>query len=257
MYKSKILTWQEYRKIPYKDPWFFTLIEDNKWLYFLGVSHTNDPTDPQNNFIKEKWEDFIKLTEGLPRIAFQEGGLRELTKSEEEAVTSNGEAGLVVYLAHKSNIEVISPEINIQDELDLLTEEFERDAVAYYYFARTVDQWLRKKSDTPLEFYIKGMFGRTNKYKGWEDFDMSLENFKNLHRKFLGKEFDEKDRMTLNNAVNPAKEGIITNEVSRALQRARDEYILEQIAKYWSEGKSLFIVYGASHAMRLEPAIKS
>ena len=62
--------------------------------------------------------------------------------------------------------------------------------------------------------------------------------------------------MTFNNAVNPAKEGTIINGVSRALQRARDEYILEQIDKHWSEGKNLFIVYGSSHAMRLEPAIK-
>ncbi len=257
MDKSKILTWEQYRKLEYKAPWFFTLNKNSQWLYFLGISHTNDPNDPQINFIKEKWEEFIKLTEGLPRIAFQEGGLGDLAPSEEEAITRNGEAGLLLYLAHKANIEVISPELKNQDELDLLTEKFDQDAVAYYYFARTVDQWLRKKSDTPLEFYIKGMFGRANQYKGWGNFDVSFENLKNLHKKFLGKDFDEKDRMAFNNAVNPAKKGTIINEVSQELQRARDEYILEQIDKYWSEGKSLFIVYGASHAMRLEPAVKS
>lgn len=260
MNKSKILTWEEYRKLPYKDPWFFTLIENNQWLYFLGISHESDPSHPQNNYIKEKWDEFLKLTEGLPRIVFQEGGLRDVSATEEEAITRDGEAGLIRYLSHKSNVEIISPELKKQDQLGLLTGKFERDAVAYFYFARTVDQWLRIKSDTSLELYIKSMFGQTNNYKGWEDFDMSLENFKKLHKRFLGKEFDEKDRMAFNNAINPAKdpakEGTIINEVSQSLQRVRDEYILEQIDKYWSEGRSLFIVYGTSHAMRLEPAIK-
>ena len=55
---------------------------------------------------------------------------------------------------------------------------------------------------------------------------------------------------------DPTEDYSNINRILRESSLVRDKYIVKQIQKYWKEGKDIFIVYGASHAVMQEAAIR-
>jgi hypothetical protein len=64
------------------------------------------------------------------------------------------------------------------------------------------------------------------------------------------------DKNFFEEVSNPILTTSSINLVLREMSLVRDRYIVKQINKYWQEGKNIFIVYGASHAVMQEPAIR-
>ena len=98
-----------------------------------------------------------------------------------------------------------------------------------------------------------------NQYKeavGWTDFDVSLDNMKKIHKKFFDQEFDEKESSFFYNIINPTKDDTKLNKVARQDTILRNSYIIQNIKKYWEEKKNLFVVFGSSHPIMQEPALR-
>jgi hypothetical protein len=57
--------------------------------------------------------------------------------------------------------------------------------------------------------------------------------------------------------TTPTPQDHATNVIARRSGELRDEYLLDQVEHYWREGHSPFAVFGAAHAIRLEPALRN
>ena len=247
----------EYSKIKHKTPYIYKIKNGEQFLYYFGERHSFDPKHPQ--WIEEKkfWSDFIEKTEGQKRVALVEAGRPSVEETEEKAIMEAGGTGLVIYFASKQNIEVYCPEPNRGFEMNELKKQFPQEEVEYYYFARIVDQWGRIPEPRPVfDEYIIKFLERDKRESKWDDFDFSFDNMKTVHKKLFGVEFDLGDLNFFRDIVTPVELNTIINKVSRASGNVREGHIVSEIHKYWKNGYSIFIEYGASHAVRQEPLLR-
>ncbi|MEN9605018.1 MAG: hypothetical protein RJB39_703 [Candidatus Parcubacteria bacterium] len=90
----------------------------------------------------------------------------------------------------------------------------------------------------------------------WADFDFSLEAMKKVHTEFFGIPFDQNDGRFFYNLIDPTQSKTIFNKISRITSEIRDRYIVKEIEKYVHQGYSVFVQYGASHAVMQEPLLR-
>jgi hypothetical protein len=90
----------------------------------------------------------------------------------------------------------------------------------------------------------------------WEDFDFSLEAMKKVHVEFFGIPFDQHDGRFFYNLIDPTQHKTIFNKISRIASEIRDRYIVREIEKYVQDGYSVFVQYGATHAVMQEPLLR-
>jgi hydrogenase maturation factor HypF (carbamoyltransferase family) len=139
-----------------------------------------------------------------------------------------------------------------------LAKQFSKEEIAYYYFARSANGWNRMKEPKPeFEKYISQSLKKNETESKWLDFDFSLENMKNIHKKLFGDEFNENNSNFFKDVVSPIKSDSRINEVARSCGNIRNEYMVNEIQKYWSTGYSIYIHYGAGHAAMQKPAIEN
>ena len=67
---------------------------------------------------------------------------------------------------------------------------------------------------------------------------------------------DINDELFFYNITNPVVTDTIINNVCRQASMLRDQYIIASIDQLIQDGKNIFVVYGATHAVMQEPAIK-
>ena len=188
---------------------------------------------------------------------FVEGGKRPVESDESQAILKHGGMGLVTYLADESHIERFSPEPSEKYERSQMEKEFSKEEIQYYYFARVVHQWIRKQDPKPdFEGYINDYLKRDEIESEWDGFDFSLDAMKKIHSDLFNTEFDEKDTKFFYDVTNPVKIQCVVNKVSRASSEIRDKYIVEKICEFVSKGYSVYLQYGATHAVMQEPLLK-
>lgn len=222
-------------------------------IFFLGVSHTYNPTNPQLVKIEKYWKQFLKVTKSNKKLVLVEGGKRPIEENEELAVKKYGEGGYITLLASKNNIETFSPEPSDKKEIAKLIKRFSKEQIMYYYFARLAGQWNRSPLKSNFEVYMQERcLHRYKNITGWTDFDFSLQNFTKIHNKLHDHEFDKYDEECFNADSDPKY-----NPVVGASAKIRDLHIYSKIKYFLNQGYSLFIIYGSSHAFILEPALKS
>lgn len=257
---DKILTskqmqqrYEELNKQGFVPPYFYKITKGKQILYFLGFKHTFDPYDQIFKKLHQYWEEFLRETSNDDAIVLQEGGKRPVLENEEEAILRGGESHLMAYLATQQGIFYDSPEPTDQEEIESLLKKFTKEEIFYYFIASVVDQWHRGvKKRLGLEDYLELFFSRYKKESGWEDFDFTLDHFIEIHNQTHNHKFDPDNKMCFYVTANPSE-----SAVADVASRFRDEHILSEILKYWNQGKSIFVVYGSGHAIKLEKAIKS
>ena len=100
----------------------------------------------------------------------------------------------------------------------------------------------------------------TDKYRrflNWPDLVISTDLIKDIYKKIFDQELNIEDEKIFSRITSPVDIGSKINELSRSQSEYRNEYILDQIEKYWNEGYNIFIIYGAGHAVMQEPVISS
>ena len=133
---------------------FFRLEKNNKILFWLGIQHSRDPQHSQWEFIKEKWQQFLKEAK-FPMVAV-EHALQDMHDTEESAIMNGGEVEFIGFLAKQIGAPVVCFEPDRHLEMNYLAKLFGREKTAYYYFARTVAQWHRLNIKILVEQYISG-----------------------------------------------------------------------------------------------------
>lgn len=257
-----ILSYDQYAEIEkhgFDMPYVVEAGNGNHWLLFYGSEHTNNPEHAQFRDLEERWKRFTSETS--QPIALVEGRFDEVLESETEdraaSIKDGGEAQFVVHLARRDGIEVVSPEPDRVWEVNELAKEFGRDNVAFYYFIRQIGWWNRFTEKPDIKAEAADMLELMKNAYSWDDTDFSVERMEAIHQELFGKPLSWDDTQWVYDITTPTPTDYVTNKISRRSGELRDEYILQQIEKYWQAGKSLFAVFGSAHAIRLEPALKA
>jgi hypothetical protein len=231
------------------------LSHGKKRLIFFGSSHVRDISHPQ---FKQIVNAFNKLN---PQIAFNEGGqVPENRKyaTIDSAILADGETGVLKYLCDSASIKMMNGDMENREEFAALQKEFPTDQI-YLYLA--VERF--------LDGYRRGHYPGIALEQAWKDkfisylvesdFKLSLEaqsldSLKSLYKKYLGKEFslDSLEHVYEYYLVNDGPLG----DVSRGTKVVRDRALLEKIDKALDQYDRVFVVFGGSHRIAVEPALK-
>lgn len=178
------------------------------------------------------------------------------TKDRTRSIVDGGEAQFVVHLARRDGAEVFSPEPDRLWEANKLAKEFGREAVAFYYFIRQIGWWHRFTEMPNLQTESDKMLELMKSAYNWEDMDFSVEKMEALHQELFGKPLPWDDAQWVYNVTTPSSDQYVMNSLARRSGELRDNYLLDQIITYWRAGRSPFLIFGSSHAICLEPALK-
>src|SRR5687767_6526955 len=139
--KKLLMPYEEYQSKRFSSPYKYKIIDGDQKLFYFGSNHSTDPKNKQYEDLVRFWKDFLKQTSKKKSLVLIEGGLRRLLSSEDESIKTNAEAGLMTFLAGQVNLETASPEPDRKSEIGGLLDEFSKDEIQFYYFARMVFQW--------------------------------------------------------------------------------------------------------------------
>lgn len=234
---------------------YLVKVQNNKQtLTFFGCRHSNDIHDPQNVAIEKEWHKFIEH-DNLQKVAFCEGGLRPLESDKEMAILKYSEPGLLSWLAHKSNIPIISPEPDETKEIRyLVSEGFSVPQIMTYYFGRQMYQWLKRdhKNHADWESYAERYIHSYAELQPLSAEKLGLKTVLLMYQEITGVPFNKNDEKLLYSISDPT-----SNPVSAASGLFRDISLFNAIKAAWKANKDVFVLYGSGHAIVLEKAIKT
>jgi hypothetical protein len=258
MIEKYLMSFDDYNKVDHPMPYTYTHQKDNQFLYYFGANHSHDPANKQYDELRYFWHDFLNRTNKINSIVLVEGGERPICSSEDEAISKGAEAHFITFLAAKESVPTFSPEPPEKFRFNELLKKFSKEEIIYYEFVRMVYQWNRHHGVKPdFDQYLGNTLKHAKNDSGWDDFDFSIKHMVEIEQKLFGRDFNKNDQEFYYDVINPTTTLSRINELSRFEDSGfRDGYILKQIEQYWNEGKNIFVVYGCSHAVMHEPAIK-
>lgn len=236
--------------IPYTD-----ITSGKKHLIFFGASHTRNSEHPQ----------FAQLTKAFenmnPEIAFNEGGqIKEDHKyaTADSAIISNGETGLLKYLCDGIGIKMMDGDMDDKQEFAALQQEIPKDKI-YLYMA--VERYLNgyKQGHFPGMTLEEGWTKKFIPYLVRSEFNLTTEEqsfdyLKTIYKQYLHRDF------SLDSLVEIQEYYLIDDgvfgDVGRATKTVRDQALLKKIDKAFEQYDRVFVVFGGSHRIALEPALQ-
>lgn len=256
--KSLLLSWDEYNQKEFDVPYIYYIKNTTQELMYLGTRHCYDPKDEEFEIIRKAWNEFYERNKGKDIIVIIEGGVRQVEKSEEEAIIKGGEMAFIVYLASQDGVSADCFEPTRGEVFGELEKIHTREKIFYQRMAQVVLQWntLTEKPSS-FEKYIGYFIEKDKRESDWNDFDFSLENLYKIHFTLFDTDFNSSDRQFFYNIINPAQKNTVINQISRDEDVVRDTAIVKGIISEWEKGKSIFVVYGSGHSIIQEKALKT
>ncbi len=247
-----IMSYEKYKALKHEVPYLFKLIKPQQCLFYFGANHSHDPENEQFLKLTEFWNEFLHQSSGKNCIVVLEGGTRPVHKTKDQAIIKDSEAGYATFLAQQASIPCISPEANDTFLETELLKKFNADDV---YFMRFADIWhqfneiKKNKSHQNFANYIK----KFNAFLGYKN----LDQFKKIYQHHFHTTFDIDDEEKIRSIINLENDTHIIGKIHQYNNVLRDKFIVNQIKKLIDEKKNIFIVFGATHCVMQEPALKS
>lgn len=258
MDKNLLISFKDYLVTEHNQPYFYSVQSPRQVLYYFGAKHTKDPTHPQFKLLKEKWQEFLSKTSSTKQVVFFEGAVRIIPEMVlEEVIEKYGESGAIVFWANQLQVVNFHLEPPTEHETKELLKNFSQEEVFYFCMLRKLMSWQRGSEPKDFDEFLKINTKYYHDVLDWEGFNFSFEVIQKVHRDIFGKDFDLSDKDFISKISNPTYNISRINEIARRSSDVRNLAILDHIEKYWREGYNIFVVYGASHAVMQEPAIKS
>ncbi|MCL5410384.1 MAG: hypothetical protein M1324_00830 [Patescibacteria group bacterium] len=234
-------------------PYFFSLENKGKLLFYLGVKHSWDPADSHFDFIKSKWNEFLSRVKN-PFVVVESNW--RIHNTEVEAILQGGEIDFIAYHCNQKNIPISCFEPDRGSEMNFLLKQFSKERIEYYYFARNVSQWHRLTQKPDINPYLLSFLQRDKKVSGWDDFVFSIDHMKEIHRQFFGTELNFGDAEFFKKIENPTREDNPFKDLVRASGSYRDQTVVKNIKNVWDQDKDLFVIYGRGHALNHERLLR-
>jgi len=264
--KTLILTPEQYREHPFARKgeeearsYTYALGNKDRLLTMFGSRHITDSADPLYGKIHAAFaamQPDLVFVEGMRETLERDFKVGRLTPEETKEIHENL---YTATLAKDRGIDVESPEPRHSDEIaHLLEQGFEKRDIAAHTIYRQVNQFRRSHPSASLAACREYLIPYLERFRG--DSGWGEEELLAIEQEMLA-ELDFADLDTYGRLVDPipweGKPWSPINEVSGASSAYRDQHILERIAEAMKTHKRLFVVYGASHAVSLEPALRA
>lgn len=258
--EQKIMSYEEYVYTKHILPYLFTLHQADQNCYYFGADHSWDATHRQYVQLQSFWDDFLQTTDGKNCVVLVEGSLRNLHDSATttQAIRrAGGEGGFITFLAQQAGICVKCPEPSEQILYQQLQKQFCQEHIAYTYLAQAALSAIRSKkgnNHVSLQEYVEAC-GAKN--QGYFSIPLTVETFKKIHHQLFDAPFTLEDEEFFYQITNPTATDSVINSICRQKSIVRDLHIVEYINKLKALGKNVFIVYGCTHAVMQEKALRS
>ena len=242
------MSYEEYAGKKHSTPYVYHYKSSTQDLIFFGVRHTRNYQDTQFSNLFEKWSEFI-MSDNRKKILLIEKIEVPVLKSDlEKSVKAYGEAGYGIFLAQSDFIPVAIGEPQKNEIVEDLLNTFTKEEILLFYICSDIKHWQLNTMDRTIDKFLSD---QNIKYKislSIPDLNVDKIYTKKLFENILGMNFDENDKLNLQQVTDPRNNNTILNRISRQQSLFRNLYIMNIIEKYWLEGYSLFVLYGAGHA---------
>lgn len=264
---SHLMTAEEYAEIYAGREWgeshVFPLEKGDKKLYYFGSPHVNDPSHPIFAEIEKAFN------EAQPEIVFVEGvtvyGDINRFNERMKAGPREGlsESGFVIKLALEKGAEWHSPEPTFESlYAHLLQDGFSKDQIFAEEVLGMLPQYHRELTHGGFEKYVESYIKHFQQDTNWENFDYSYENAIQIAESILGRKIDVENEPNPTSLIDPIPwehrrdTQTVLNQASRATSVFRDRQIVREIAEALKTYNKIFVVYGSTHAVVQEPALR-
>lgn len=210
-------------------------------VIIVGVTHTNDQSESHFDSIRYYWKKY------KPTVALVEGRLGFFFSWIHNPIKKYGESGLTSKLAKADNVDLYTWEPSREDEIEMLIKKHSVKKLAMFYSLRPFFQLPEsERNQNNLQNLIEE---RTN-YKALEN---SISKWQEIDS-ILKIDFPKLNWKTFNSGYGyPGYLHDIWNDSNLA----RDKHMINIISEQVNKGKTVFVTMGASHAPRIENALKS
>jgi len=172
-------------------------------------------------------------------------------------VKQRGEVGAGQNLAQTAGVPIQCPEPDDTQQRQSLSEKFDPDEVVYTLIVQNLGAWFRRTNpSTTFQEAIERTLKREANFSKIYGFTPDNKWLLEQHAKLFGSQNLE-DRQFLDSITDPRTTKLKINKIVAARTQIRNDYILNNIQDAWSEGKSIFIVYGRGHATVLIPQLQN
>lgn len=266
--KIETMTFEEYAEMHHETPHVFTVENGGKQVVYFGTEHSRDPDNPMFGEIEQKFR------EANPQIVFVEGmgGLEDRKqeaikklkeRSNEEVIRELGEPGFTLKLAVEASVDMESPEPKFSDEINhLIQGGFSQDEIFAFYMYRQVEQYHRTPKKPELEKYLEPYIDELQRATRWKGFDYSVDHLEEVGKRIWGEKSGLDNAEIAKERIDPVPwpdmrdKQTVVNEIARQSSYHRDRYIVERMKKVMTNKNRLFVIFGASHAVMQEQAIR-
>lgn len=264
---SSIMTAEEYSKMEHQTPYVFEIKAGGKEIHYFGADHSGDPDNPIFAKIREEFEG------ANPEIVFVEGisAHRDIDKfnekikqeTDEQVIHEMGEPGFTIKLGLEKGIDWVSPEPSDSDLIKHLLEKgFSKEQVFAHSVFCILPQYKLQMNKTGFKNYIQKFIHWFEEATKWEDFDYSYENAIKIGEQIVGRKIDVENESSAIDIIDPIpwedkKENqTALNRISEVSSAFRDRNVVNKIAEALKTHDRVFVVYGSSHAVMQEPALR-
>ena len=261
--ENLLLTWEEYTKKLTSDLYLYEISGKKQSLSCVGTNHIYDPNSSKLIQIKnifDQFSSFKKAEETIVVIEARPENILQYSVDTHtdpfEIVKDSAEAGFIAKISQDAGIEVVGLELSRKEYIMMVENIFSKNEVYYHYVSTITAQWHRFKDKPEYDEYINKYINYFSKNAGWVNYEFSLSNFKKIHSEIFRSDFDLSNRQFFSDITDPAKHGTIINDVARTISNKRDVHIAKSVIEFWNKGKSVFMLYGNSHVIRIEPVLK-
>lgn len=265
---DNIMTAAEYSEIRHDTPYVFDVENGDKSIYYFGSKHTHDSSDLMFEDMQSAFESKnpeVVLVEGLRIGEDKKEAANVYIKeaSAEDLIAHFGEAGMAIKLAVENNIEWSSPEPDDRGMYDnLLDQGFAKEEIFVWYVLRLLPQYNRLSEKSGFESYAQKFIDNFQTETEWQDFDYAYERVMELAQSIVGREIDPENEAEAADLVDPIpwskklESQTVLNRVAQESLVLRDREIVSGIADSLQQHNKVFVVYGASHAVMQERAVR-
>ena len=254
---SLLLTDEEYKakfEGNHPTPYIYHLAKGQQVLFNFGVRHSRKPDDPQWEELAREWNEFLSAANDKRMVLFEGSRLLAPEGDRDATILKFGESGVLVLLAKSSGASFDWPDPTFKEEVAFLKQNFDTDAVAYFFFARSAGSWLRAGTMGTFDEVIRKAADAGRRIPGAPT-DVSA--YATIHERIFGKPLGYDQQETIIRASAPVYHDSVINDIARADSRFRNERIVLKAEKYWNDGYSIFMLFGTAHAVIQEPALRA
>jgi hypothetical protein len=241
-----IMTYEEHNRIERGRPHVLEFARGTGRLLYVGVQHTQDPSDSQIDSLRTMWDTF------QPTIALAESRLGFFVGWLEPGVRQFGEAGAVFALGREREVPVYTLEAPLEVEVPVLLERWPANRVAMFYILRS---FLQRSAEGRTDREANQLLRKRTRWPGLEGSIADLAQFDSIYRHDFpaGVPWRELPR----EVTWPGRTDTYFNEISTRINHFRDEYMISLLVHLLDRGERVLAVVGSSHVVMQEPALRA